>query len=461
MSIGTAEYVQQTYTPWVDVWVKQGAEEGGSASSFESLTRKEGKPYRLLSFEHTIKTSGKAGGGVSNWKLELFDEQWTEIESKLYEPVPEDAEGNEKRWIEFQYYYVGADGSRGMGEMASIVYSGKLVSCVPTFTAYGVQLSLEGIEMQGEANIRKSSARYVEGELVMSVPIHDIIKKIIKIHPNWKEGRIEPTESIMDSNHFWYSDPQHCYFNKEGPMSDQQFIKTVLAPRAVSLLTGKAGYRWYQEQGADGFVYCHFEPENLDPEDAHPGYAGEDPRIFHYIKGDKNTEVISFSPEIIGETLGSMMGNNKVTIIYTEPITKRTGKVEVDDKETPDKTLYNEKTMKHSDPQPGDNTLVVHHPVSSKKEAESLAKGWFYSQWVRNYQATLEIVGDPRLKPQQMVRVLVVLDDGTLHYTSGGYMVIEVTHSIAPGKWVTSAKLARGTAAKGYEATGNAANWTT
>jgi len=450
MSLGEDGYVSQPYVAWVDFWIQGG----------DSLTKVQGKPARLLSFEHTIRTAGAAGGGASEWRIDLFDRDWLEIEEKVFDAVGRTSEGDEDKMIEFQYYYLGGGGADPGSRkgLRSIRYSGIIQRCSPTFTAHGVSLTIEGFENWMNARSRKKTESYETLDYLKGKKIHEIIHWIISIRDDWETGYVEPTKEILDTSSFALSREDQVYFNNE-EMDHLQFIKEKLIPRSTSAVSGKSGYVLYMEPIGKGKTRVHYQVENVGPGEAHRQEGSEGIRTFRYIRDDKNTEVISFSPDIIAEPYASMKGSNEVAIVAHEMSTKRVKRISVDDDNTPEKTLYNPKSHDHINTKPGQSAKVLHRPSRNFKEAENLAQGWFYSEWIRNYQATLEIVGDPRIKPMQMVRVFLILPDGRMHYTSGGYLVSEVVHKISPGAWITTLKLLRGTSAKGYEATGDQANW--
>lgn len=59
------------------------------------------------------------------------------------------------------------------------------------------------------------------------------------------------------------------------------------------------------------------------------------------------------------------------------------------------------------------------------------------------YEATIEILGDPNIDFLDDVRLIVVADDGSLHHTSGVYLIQGVTDTISGGEMTTTLKLMR------------------
>ena len=67
------------------------------------------------------------------------------------------------------------------------------------------------------------------------------------------------------------------------------------------------------------------------------------------------------------------------------------------------------------------------------------------ADWQRMFdhqlEGTIVVVGDTSLKPEQNIEVIVLMPNGTPHYTSGVYRVNKVTHTITPGKFETKMEL--------------------
>jgi hypothetical protein len=60
-----------------------------------------------------------------------------------------------------------------------------------------------------------------------------------------------------------------------------------------------------------------------------------------------------------------------------------------------------------------------------------------------SYEATMTIIGDPGIEVLSPVRVLVFTPNNVLHYTSGIYLVKEVTDSIDSGGFTSTLTLFR------------------
>lgn len=89
------------------------------------------------------------------------------------------------------------------------------------------------------------------------------------------------------------------------------------------------------------------------------------------------------------------------------------------------------------------SVVVTDNAGYTQRQASN--KLYYYMKDMVNgaYECTMKIVGDPTIELADWIRIINVTDKGSLHHTSGLYMVLEVTDSIENGDMITALKLMR------------------
>lgn len=411
MSLGGHPYVPQPFIAYVDFLVNG-----------QNLTRMEGgQPTHLQRFSFRKKSKDS----TSTFTIQLFDPEWINIEKVIIEG---------KDNVQFKYYYIGPESS-GMG-LTSPWYEAKILTYTPTFVIDGVELNIEGTSHVMSKGGDECKTRAFEKKL-----ISEIVEEICEDN-GWKtidadgSPTIDKTQEVLDYDDLTSSDYVDRQF-RQARVSDLQFIKYHLLPLSIRESDGVGGYKLF----FDDVTGClHFHPPRLEKPPI---------RSFYFMRGDPNSEVISFAPtigdkqmislgggELAIPTFDSVTGQQQFIRInqnhYTEP---NTGAAIPNDKKTVQGRTTNEQDLSEKDEQSG-RVLQAHAP-NSDQGVQRVKASWFKA-FNAQYKAQIVTLGDPRLNVEQTIRMYVILPNGSTHYTSGHYMIETIEDAIEPGMFTST-----------------------
>jgi hypothetical protein len=88
-----------------------------------------------------------------------------------------------------------------------------------------------------------------------------------------------------------------------------------------------------------------------------------------------------------------------------------------------------------------DSTVVLGMSSSSFKNLELSATSMWSRYYGNVYAASMEIIGDTRIRMQGYIKVAVFTKYGFLHHTSGVYMITGITDNISDGQFTSSLEL--------------------
>lgn len=388
------------YTPnpyCVYLWLRVGGKEVTVFS--------DGRPKSLVSFSHQKSLDNQA----NSLKIVLFDPKWTEIEEILVN------NGNVTP-VEVEYGYT--EGLR------SPTYSFRIMGYTPTFKIDGVELSLEllssGIKAQPDATDRQRS-EYWTGKLISEI-VEEICTR------NGWTPEVDKTKQVLDNHDLQTSGIVDAHWTQT-KLTDLQFIKQVLRPRAIRASDGVGGYLVWID---DATNTLHFHPPRLEAS----------VKKVYTFRQDRMSEVIRFSPEV-NASLRLTQGAGVTASPYIDVQNGTYDNAESHDKTTPNKVLLGGNQTVTAAP----NRELYHvsdpRPVRDKEQALDISTNRFMDGFNKVYGGQLVVQGDPSIETGSNIRVIVFLPDGKTHYTSGPYQVMGVQDDVSGGSYTTTMKLQR------------------
>lgn len=259
--------------------------------------------------------------------------------------------------------------------------------------------------------------------------ISDIVKQIAN-EEGWlvKGDSIEPTEPVYGD------DGKLKTFTRMTTMTAPVFINQVLSKYAVSAKDGRGDYKLYFDDTANdkGKSTVYYKPNAYNV--TQDTTSLELPYQFKYGVGSNST-VINFEPDFKGNLTDTKANisadmldrvkNSIITVDFSSESAKNrptSGDAGVDN------TL---------------NTFTFAGSAYSKSELENIAATMWYSLADKPYTATLTIIGDPSIIPDQECSILYMLPNGVPHHSSGVYHITKVTDNISGGNYTTELALNR------------------
>lgn len=417
--------VNNPFFPYAWIWIASGTTQsstGNPTTSWTEITMNENRPQRLLQLEyHRVATSG--GNKLS---ATVYDETWTLIQSLIVT-----SQQNQIRW---QYGY-GEPGGK-----VSPIYEGVIIDFRRTLRIDGVEIAIEAVSkgvLQPKSGDLSTKMAYVDSA-GNALSISDIVIAIAN-----KNG----WTPIVDTTAPYYGDSDTQGAMKvpfrfiQNGAKDLDFISNVLCPRAARLWDGAKDYKFFFEDkvSANGSFtpVLHFHPYHLD---------GEVTNVYTFMR-DKESEVISFTPEIFGAALLGL-GAGSVTSFYIDHQTGEVGSVKVDNSTTTSKQLLGGKLIDAVPHDPTTENANLHanfRPIRDAAQAQQEAETAYTRITNALYGGQLVIIGDSQIEPDTIILLYVILPDGTLDYTWGYYFINGVTDAVTAGSFTTSMDLIRNT----------------
>lgn len=269
--------------------------------------------------------------------------------------------------------------------------------------------------------------------------ISDIVKQIAN-EEGWKIKYVEPTIPIKDHRGLAKT------FNRAS-MSAREFIEYQLAPLAVSAKSGAGGYITKIEAvaasntavGANADLELTFAPliyKSTNPSEDKIKYIYD----VRTPVGAIANKVISFAPQfnalpVLGDEIASTANDS-------------TGNTDTSRATTDNAVESIEKNKVRS----GAPTTNLITPSSSSIENAAKTQSIRDLTYNGQFRAELVVLGNPGIKVLDLLDVNYIMQNGDLHYCSGGYTVVGVVDSIVNGEYTTVVQLVRGTSREAIEA---------
>lgn len=368
-----------------------------------------GRPRHLESFHVRFGTEQ-----IGTFEFVLFDPLYDFIESLV-------AQSHGQCTFQFGYT-TGA---------TSPVYSGFIMEYVPQFLMDGIRIHVKGMALGLNCH-KKIKTRAWKGkkisEIVTEIATDNGFKPVVdttnKVEVQEDLDTTEQKDKIWQQHH-----------------TDLNFILTKLQRQAERASDGASGY----------VLYFDYEKSELH---FHPPKNEEAPvRTFKW--REKMKDILSFEPHYNGGLLASLLWGSSsqapstdLTNTETQPNLKSQtvgggGGPQTD----PSKT----KTEKPSSEVAFQSNGRDYSVQPDQYFGLRAAKYWWYRYaWIAAFTGTLNIVGNPLVKPFKKYDIQMQKPDGSLHWTSGLYWCNGIEHSINGGEYQTNLSLWR-TGAKGGE----------
>lgn len=243
------------------------------------------------------------------------------------------------------------------------------------------------------------------------------VKKICdKLGYQYDDTTIKPSDDII------LSDGTVKEFNL---INDNliDYIHQKISPYAVNSSDGSCGYQFYVDEDTTPPT-AHFHPVEISDNVI---------RTYVYQKG-LNTNVISFdiSTDFVISGEGAVGITSVLEANVLDPVTKKESSASSDIN-----SLYINVNGEYSHIKSNQSKTLIDTSGMSYGEAVSnidyrmrLSQGTFV--------ADLTIVGDPTIKINNVIRIIVLTKRNTLHHTSGLYLIKGVSHSISSGIMITT-----------------------
>lgn len=361
-------------------------------------------PQFLVDFSYSRNTADQA----NNLKFTVVDNSAFQLEYAIM-TAP-------NQYIEFSYGYV--NGS------ISPVYLGYIINYHLEFRDGGVvglvveAVSLAIIEAKGIPKYKVYTGKF----------IHEIVADVAK-EEGWIAGKIEPTEKIPVKDPVTHKDV-HKTFIRQNETADV-FLKR-LQLEAKSAKTKECNYNIYFDDLVEGSVlnFCT------------PNYSTEGAKDYIFTYDRSGNEVAIFSADVKGENFlfGSTMGYSSL-----DPTSNDFINLSYNTNSNPDAQRIGSKTV--IDPGMAKRYYVA--PSLSEAEANNRLNSIWNKAAQGLYSASMRIRGNPRIKPNTMVTVVVQNSLGQIHHTSGSYLIESIDDSIAGGEYSTTLNLYKNNAEYG------------
>ena len=354
-------------------------------------------PDNIVSFTYEdIATTG-----CNRFTCELFDSTWHTIENLIIEKKGE---------IEFRF---GWSYSGRLSEWQSA----SILTQAPTFEIHGLRIAMEGlgtiITANDEAKTRDWSDKRYLGK------IHEIVKAIAE-EQNWEHDITETALKLSEEG-----EPR-IFVQTQLP--DLSFIKTILLPEAITT------------DGRGDFRCCYNASENKL-------YFGlpkfENPAVQTYtVYKDYMGQVISFTPDLGDGSLQRDTGALNMRMVGMDPFKKKLYDVVVDNKaSTKNKVLLGQFIPDQQIKTKGGAGRFLRSPVHTEGSAAAIARQTWEKRYNLIFQAELEIIGDPTLRPGTNIGVLALDSNNQPFYFSGKYSILKIQHTISDGNYTTRLSL--------------------
>jgi peptidoglycan hydrolase-like protein with peptidoglycan-binding domain len=207
------------------------------------------------------------------------------------------------------------------------------------------------------------------------------------------------------------------------------YIRKCLIPMSISASRGVGNYQLYFHE-RDGKTYVNFSPNRFEQRPI---------ATYEYtVNSPTNGQVLSFSPTFSGSVRALAMGGF-VTGHGYDTATNQSYFISYD---------YNSNSRKIIlGPAVAEAMTLAKRCYDFGNKSIDAAYNEMINKWFQMsdsaYEATLEIMGDPTLRTQETVSILVYDKNGRPHHTSGIYLIKTVEDSVEGGEFTSTLTLVR------------------
>jgi len=360
-------------------------------------------PEHIVSFSYEDTMSTAADKVI----VELFDQEWSKIEDLIIRNL---------NTIEFRFGW-----TFGVKSPWRRIH---IIKHAPTFEMHGLRLEIEGFDETVAAN--DEAKEYGWSEERYRGNIAEIVKAIADRN-NWRYT----DETIVDTKQILDEEGQPKIFVQK-QMPDMTFLTELL--KYAETPDGRGGFQCWLD--ADNETYgkptFYFKP---------PDYSRQVVKEYVVYKSS-NTDVIRFSPDLGDGSLQRSTGALNTRLLGIDPFKKQLYDVVVDNKETTVNKILSDAFIPDQEIKTRGGAGRFERIVAHREEvALSIARQNYFKRFQQFYNAELEVVGDPTIKPGSTIAILALDTNNNPLYFSGKYFVHSVMHSISDGNYTSILKL--------------------
>lgn len=412
MALRPTTYSPQPFTAYVRFYI------GGQLITLDG----DGLPQHLQGFTFT-----RGFNEVGTFQLIVADPTWTKIQDLIYEDPT----------CSWQFGYEG-DGVK------SPMFHGRILKATPSFIIDATQVVIEGTTEEIRMSQMRKTRAHPDTSLGETFDrISTYVERILqRAYPDWAY-EVQRTKRLLVHDSFSGGMPVDMRFTQQR-QTDLQFIRNVLAPKAIR-----------ERDDVGGYIFT-FDPEQRHFYFGPPKFENGPEREPFIFMRESLSEVISFASEGDSSFLFGTKGGERAAVPFIDLMNRKLEYAYADNDNTPTKARL---TPFRS---PGHEGIVytreshpymITLPAHNKDVADAMARTAYFRAFWGAVTAKLVIQGDydTRILPNKVVTVVVLTPTGEVHYSSGNYLVTEITDEIASGSWTTSLELTRDGASVGQE----------
>lgn len=364
--------------------------------------------------QHLIDFSYEFGGGgeCSTIDIKLFDSEWFDIE----EMFRKGKDNVSVRW--------------GYNTEMTAWHKILLTEFIPSFQPAGMAIQIRGTDVGFLATVDRRNDTY--GGMSPT----EVAKKIAERN-KWNY-EIDETMPVLQADDVNSKQKVKRNWNQNN-VDDLHFLQTHVLPYANGK-SGRGGFEiWFDETKNT----LHMHPPRLEA----PVF---DTYIVHRATANEGV-VLSFTPEITGLQLLGWAGANNTQTRGWNTTTRDMWEFKANNQNV-DTVNTGRKTDAPTKTDAGTASKTI---ISTAKDATTgiyQAKQEFSVANNMLYQATMEILGDPRMDLRVMgknINVVIILKNNQPYYLSGKFNIYGFSHSISGGRYTTTLRLRKNAALEG------------
>lgn len=218
--------------------------------------------------------------------------------------------------------------------------------------------------------------------------------------------------------------------------TDYDFIRKVLLPKANSTQNDSPFFFWIE---GDTLYFKQLKTDKPKHKFVLP----------HDVNEDITAPVLSFSPEF--NVMSGIFAGDKVKVKKLDPLKKEFSEEVIDNSSMSKRVVLGEKKTLT-----GSEKIRVAAHGNTKNEEVARYKNMWSKLSDFPVKATLEILGNPFIKQNEIAEVLVYITNQktkevNLYHHSGNYFIKSVKHNISAGSFKTSLEMIKNAGIEGQE----------
>lgn len=356
-------------------------------------------PNHVTSFlyKDTIAMQGDA------FTLEFVDPTWKVLDEDIIPSLRK----NQSKPVSFRYGWG--------GERLSELRNGRMTEFIPSeITRGGIRIVMKGYD---EGSASNSSQEKIEK--LHEGNISDIVQEICT--RNGWAADIEATKPIYELE--GRTPGKKLKIWRQNAKTDLAFVNE-LAQRAKSASSAGAYRVFFDTETSPPTL--HFHTERAQQFAIHREYV---------VQTDNLGEVLLFTPQVEGSAVVAL-GASNTSLVYKDPVTRR-----VEEKVATPSTFTEGVALGSRSAVEGGTTVRKVIPPATAEEAQARLDSFYEALSWAVSRATLEVLGDPGLKPGRLISVVVKTPQNQKYFISGIYLMETAVHNITPGNYVVTQDL--------------------